>query len=202
MSSKSIHKLSHQIPTPDEYECLPPVQFHKAHNPPPSLSQCPMHSAPLVFVSLSPPIGQYMLGLGLSSSQLVPNSANEREVKVAGLFQHGFKVKALLEEGLLIMGSHSKIHPDNMPSNPSNSSCTRYTLATPSEAPSKNRPMSGTLALETPVIKLSSEPKGPPPVSNGIPSPPAFDPSPMGTSSSSHKRAHLEESPTESIPSG
>ncbi|KAK4433232.1 hypothetical protein Salat_1085500 [Sesamum alatum] len=103
-------------------------------------------------------------------------------VKAAGLLDHGFKVKALMEEDLLTLaGLHPvpdpytgpdsqtmmncaavrKFLPENVPSNPLSPSSTRSASATPSDIQSSDRGRSP--SRTPPIARLGSASPSPPP---------------------------------------
>ncbi|KAK4423413.1 hypothetical protein Salat_1924100 [Sesamum alatum] len=150
----------------------------------------------------------------------------KERVKAAGLLNHGFKAKALVEEDLLILAglhpipdtytgldsryfrlqtpmNHAAVHkffPEDVPSNLLSSLSTRSASATPSDIQSSGRGRSPFLgpSLETLVIEVETSPEGD---TIPVPSFPPFVPQ-SEVGSSSQKRPRIEEAPqVEEVPS-
>ncbi|KAK4415082.1 hypothetical protein Salat_2615300 [Sesamum alatum] len=210
MSSKSIVKTINLLGLPEGFEILTPIEYQRANNPPPGCvtvyaAQCvsrlrfPLHPFLVdLLVTLGIPPTKWEVPLIWRSSLNDLPSINfelvKERVKAAGLLDHGFKAKALVEEDLLILaGLHPvpdtytglescyfclqtmmnrvavrKFLPEKVPSNPLSSSSTRSASATPSDIQSSGRGRSP--SHTPPIARPSSVSSSPPPIGQVDPS--------------------------------
>ncbi|KAK4421840.1 hypothetical protein Salat_2134600 [Sesamum alatum] len=177
MSAKSIVKTINLLGLPEGFEILTPIEYQRANNPP--LGCMTVYAAAEWEVPLT----------WRSSLNDLPSINFElvrERVKAAGLLDHGFKAKALMEEDLLTLaGLHPvpdtytgpdsryfrlqtmmnhaavrKFLPENVPLNPLSSSSTRSASATPSDIQSSGRGQSP--SHTPPIARLSSVSPSPP----------------------------------------
>ncbi|KAK4417022.1 hypothetical protein Salat_2527700 [Sesamum alatum] len=172
---------------PEGYNVLTPIEYQRANNPPQPgcvtmyvAQVSDMFHFVLPVVSINHPWKissmfsrrDYVLGnVYVKNPRLM---GDEGRLTDAGLFEHGFKVKALLEiELLVVVGLHFVVDnydgpeslyshlqtmmnraailnfiPDNIPSNPLSSSGTRSASATPSDVPLSSRTQSQSKTLD------------------------------------------------------